>query len=356
MIIVEDKLSFIQKSFDMGEYDVVVKECSTLFEIAFKKIYNEAIISLPFKDRLELQECEKRIGKNIKGVQDFTFGELVGIFRESGLMNKWTKHSSRNIGLIGSLDYGPIVNLRNTIVHEGGTCTRYEAELIYNYLRNLLASLGLADLSSSVSSTFSKPVPGERHQNDAVGQTKVFKYLHDRGLIINPADNSRNISLKVETLNRIFDVIYREIMSLNDEATAQRIVWKAGYESGQNFGAIMNNRWELEQETVSINDKISLWCEFDSDVGWGRLINNLQVNEDEGLIDGHLVISENFQTYNRNKQDNQICSFIKGYCQGVLEQLMGGVNIEIGCDSDPCPLKNAFKKQCALSLKVKGTN
>ena len=87
--IIEDSRVYVPMS-------VVVKECSTLFEIAFRRIFNEAIISLPFKERLELQECEKKIGKNLKGVQDFTFGELVGLFRESALMNKWVKHSARD--------------------------------------------------------------------------------------------------------------------------------------------------------------------------------------------------------------------------------------------------------------------
>ena len=77
----DDKLMFIQKSLDMGEYDVVVKEACTLFELSLKKIFNQAIISLPFADRNEVQDSEKKIGKGNKGVSDFTFGELVGLFR-----------------------------------------------------------------------------------------------------------------------------------------------------------------------------------------------------------------------------------------------------------------------------------
>lgn len=347
---VQDKLSFIQRSLDSGEYDVVVKECSTLFEIAFKRIFNSAIISLPFKERLELQEYEKKIGKTTKGVQDFTFGELVGLFRESNLMGKWSKHLSKDLGLINSLDYGPIVSLRNRIVHEGQTCSRYEAELIYNYLRNLLASLGLADLNTNINITKHERQVSSKDNNH---QTKIFKYLPERGLIVNPNDNSRNISLKVETLNMIFDIIFDEIRSITDENTSEEILRKAGYESGKNFGSIMNEKWELDHETVSLNEKISLWCEFDSDVGWGKFINNLSINENDGFIEGSLIISENFLTYQRKKNENPICCFIKGYCEGVLEQILGGIDIEIGCNKDSCPQKSAFKKQCSLQIFVK---
>ena len=121
----DDKLMFIQKSLDMGEYDVVVKEACTLFELSLKKIFNQAIISLPFADRNEVQDSEKKIGKGNKGVSDFTFGELVGLFRESNLLTKWAKHSGRELGLIKSIDYAPIVVLRNKITHEGCGCNRY---------------------------------------------------------------------------------------------------------------------------------------------------------------------------------------------------------------------------------------
>lgn len=354
MDIMQDKLSFIQKSLDMGEYDVVVKECSTLFEIALKRIFKEAIINLPFNERTEILECEKKIGKNNKGIQDFTFGELVGLFRESKIMNKWTKHSSRDLGLINSLDYAPIVNLRNQIIHEGASCSRYEAELVYNYLRNLLATLGFADLKSSISSSFTKKDYTETVEQKKNDNAKIFKYFPDRGLIINPSDGSRNVSLKVETINKIFDIIYQEIEKIADVQTARYILWKAGYESGRTFGGVMNNKWELEHNMSSINDKITKWCEFDSDVGWGKFINSLNVDEEQGEISGFLIISENFQNYNRGKDDRLICCFIKGYAEGVLGELLGGIGVESVCDMNICPKSNVFKKKCNFVIKVKG--
>lgn len=352
MDIVQDKLSFIQKSLDMGEYDVVIKECSTLFELSLKRIFKEAIITLPFEERSELFECEKKIGKGKKGVHDFTFGELVGLFRESRLMSKWTKHSSKELGLISSLDFGPIVNLRNQITHDGFKCSRYEAELINNYLRNLLATFGLADLKSSISTSFRKDCPEPTKQVST--DKKVFKYYPDRGIIINPSDDSRNVSFKVETLNRIFDTIFREIALISNTQKAQEILWKSGYDSGRSFGSIMNSKWELEQNILSINDKISKWCDFDSDVGWGRFINNLDVNEDLGVINGAFIISENFQNYNRGKEDALICNFVRGYSEGVIEELLGGIEVVTVCEMEMCPKSSALKKRCHIKVKLRG--
>lgn len=153
-IVVDDKLSFIQKVINTGDYDVAVKESCLVFEIAFRKIFQQAIVSLPYQDRAEILEIEKRIGEGKKGVQDFTFGQLVGLFRESKLMDKWSKYTSKDLGLIKSLDYSSIVSLRNRITHRGGTCTPGEANIVYEYLRNLLAELGLADLDVTINHSF----------------------------------------------------------------------------------------------------------------------------------------------------------------------------------------------------------
>ncbi|KUO63845.1 MAG: hypothetical protein APF84_14590 [Gracilibacter sp. BRH_c7a] len=363
-MITEDKLSFIQKSLDMGEYDVVVKECATLFEVALKRIFNEAIISLPFNDRIDIQEVEKKIGKNNKGVQEFTFGELVGLFRESKLLAKWAKHSSRDLGLLNSLDFSSIVNLRNHVTHSGIECNRFEAELVYNYLRNMLATLGLADLNSSGITLAKKNYSIEESENhlekdldkesdkDSDKYKKIFKYLPERGLLVNPADGSRNVSFKVETINKIFDIIYNEISVLADEDAAQNIFKKAGYDGGKKFGGVMNQKWELEQETPSMNEKFIKWCEFDSDVGLGKFTSSLDVDEETGEIEGNIIISENFLNDEHCKKNSpKTCSFIKGYCEGVIEELLGGLDIEVVCQKENCPKHNAFKKKCIYQIQ-----
>jgi hypothetical protein len=81
-----------------------VKESCTLFEIVFRRIFQQAVVSLSYKDREMILEVERVIGKGSKGVQDFGFGELVGLFRESKLMDKRAKHTARDLGIIQTLD------------------------------------------------------------------------------------------------------------------------------------------------------------------------------------------------------------------------------------------------------------
>lgn len=169
-LAVEDKLSFISKVMDSGEYAVVVKESCTLFEVVFRKIFQQAIISLPYKDRAHILEIEKLIGKGNKGIHDFGFGELVGLYRESKLLDKWSKYTSKDLGLIRSLDFSSIVTLRNKLTHEDEDCSRSEALIVYEYLRSLLAFLGYNELEESINNSFKKNNPNKLHNNVEEGK------------------------------------------------------------------------------------------------------------------------------------------------------------------------------------------
>lgn len=173
---VVDKLSLIKNLIDSDEYSVAVKECCTLFEVVFRKIFQQAIITLPFRDRTLILETERRIGKEQKGVHEFGFGELVGLFRESQLLDKWSKFTSKDLGLIKSLDFSSIVRLRNRLTHEGASCNRTDANLVYEYLRNLLAFLGYNELEESINKSFQKQSPPPQQLNsEPEKETKTLK-------------------------------------------------------------------------------------------------------------------------------------------------------------------------------------
>jgi len=205
----EKKLNFISKSTSSGEFDVVVKECGTLFENAFKETYHQAITSLPFEARNAMLQAEADIGKGKKGVADFTFGELVGLFRTSKLLSKWAKHEGLDLGLISNLDFAPIVEIRNRVTHKGYKPTRMEAELVFNYLRSFLSLTGLAEIEDT-------PVVKEEQQGDV----KIFRYIKERGIIVNPEDGSRNVSYKVETLNNMLATIADKVAGHSNQEAA----------------------------------------------------------------------------------------------------------------------------------------
>ena len=344
----EDKLGFLRRSLDTGHYDVVVKECSTLFELSLRKLFRQALTDLPYRDRLDLQDAEKTIGKNTKGVGDFGFGELVGLFRQSNLLKKWSQASGRQLGLLSSLDFSAIVDLRNRVTHDGAQCSRLEADLVFNYLMNLLAILGVADLDASVKVAFKQLERSGTSNNE---DSRIFLYQKSRGVLINDADNSRNIAFKVETINNIFHAIHREIEKISDSQMATNIFRISGCEAGSSFGSLMSQKWDLENEFMSLGDKVKRWCEFDSDVGWGKFENQLQIVDEEESFSGKVLLIESFQVYKKGKSEPAECLFMVGYTQGVLEQIFGGNKLDVTCDMSVCPLKNPLKKICVFCVE-----
>lgn len=343
----QNKFSFIQQSLDSGEYDVVIKESATLFEVAMKQIFHQANTKLPFTDRKELTKVEEEIGKGNKGVDDFTFGQLVGLYRQSKLFKKWESYSDVNLGILTSLDLNSIVEMRNKLTHKGATCSKFEAELVFNYLKNFFASLGLADIEEAVEKVFDK----KAQQVDVAKNTskqKTFNYLENRGLIINPSDESRNISFKVESINSIFETIVQELTAGNHDIGS--IFHKSGYASGEKFGAIMNEKWELTKDDISLEDKISKWCQFDSDVGWGKLSNKTNIDYENFDISGSIELNENFQAYKRLSKNLEDCELMKGYISGVLQHLLSGLETTIECDMSKCPRQNPFHKKCIFNI------
>ncbi len=346
---VEGKFGLIQKAMDDHAYDVVVKESCGLFEVAFKKIFQEAVVQLNFEDRNHLLEKEKVIGKGKKGVNEFGFGELVGLFRETGLMKKWAEISNRDLGLIESVNYNSIVQLRNELVHNGGQCGRIEAELVFNYLKSLYATLGFINMEKAISESFEKqPVVVESGEKRELANIALIK---DKGIIVNQADNTRNMSCKVETINRMLSVVYRNTKELAGEEAAEKMLYDMGDDSGSAFGRVMYEQWEMENQDYSFEDKIAMWCEFDSVVGWGKFVSSIVVNEDDGTLDGYLEIKDNFLCHNRKRNDVPICGFMKGYCEGVMTELLGGYPAKLVCDEKQCPLKNPLKKVCRLNIE-----
>jgi len=217
-----------------------------------------------------------------------------------------------------------------------------EAELIFNYLRSFLSLTGLASIEDA-------PAIEEVPQGDV----KTFRYIKERGIIVNPEDGSRNVSYKVETLNNMLATIVDKVAGHSDQETALNILHESGYAGGKQFGQTMNEQWELEDAHMTIGQKISKWCEFDSEVGWGKFSNEMSIDEDEGDLDGKIVIHENFLCHKRKKNDSFICEYMQGYVEGVIEELLGGIEVEVACEMDSCPQLKPLKKKCLCGIRVK---
>ena len=178
---------------------------------------------------------------------------------------------------------------------------------------------------------------------------RVFEYIADRGIMINPVDRFRNVSFRSDTYVKFCSEMYNRIREISNDETAMESFFASGYNSGSSFGRRLEDQFSVSSRPLSTEEKIKRWCEFDSSVGWGKFRSTLTINEEEGTIDGFLTINECFIVDKIGKR--KICQFIVGYCSGVLEQILNGVPVEIKCVG--CPLNNRFKNDCKFEVKVK---
>ena len=209
---------------------------------------------------------------------------------------------------------------------------------------------------------------------------KVFERDLERGIIKN-SDGKRNVSFRTDTFINMIGGIYEKVAAIakaagidkydeiakaagidervaaiakaagNDisDEIAQSIFFDSGYESGKNF-AESRTDWDYGYKADDIKRKFSDWCKFDSDAGWGRFSANLEIDEYDGTISGTICINEAFIVDNKNKR--KVCSFIRGYCDGVAEVLLG-FKVELICDYDKCPLKKKnIKKECVFKIET----
>lgn len=343
---VENRFVTIASLIESGAYDIAFTESCKLFEVAFKKIYKEALASCPFSDRVQLFEAEQKIGAGKIGVEEFTLGRLIGLLDKTNLLEKWAKASGREMGLLASLNFSSIIKPRNENTHLddiesiGKDCDKKDAEIIYNYVKNLYATLGLVNIDNSIKASFEPKqitiVDGEEFEKVNIALNR------EKGIIINQSDKTRNISYKVETINNMLTVVYNKTRELAGEEAAEEMLFEMGYDGGNKFGHVINKKWETDiaKKSMTYEDKLQNWCDFDSEVGWGRFNSSLEVDEEEGKIDGILEIKDNFLCYERSSSDVKLCGFMKGYCEGVIEELLGGTPVTIVCTGEQCPLKS----------------
>ncbi len=176
--------------------------------------------------------------------------------------------------------------------------------------------------------------------------TTVFEYIASRGIMINPEDRQRNVSFRTDTFINMLGGIFDNVVTLSGLDKARAIFRETGYTAGRNFAQRLNSSWEFgDGGTASIASKLRKWCEFDSNVGWGRFDVNVTVDEETGDFDGELTINECFIVDRKEKKE--ICEFIRGYCEGVIETLLC-VRVRLECIE--CPMKNRFKSICRFRI------
>ncbi len=198
-----------------------------------------------------------------------------------------------------------------------------------------------------------RPIPMEEEtqqaQSDNAVIMKNFEYKPSRGVMINPEDGERNVSFRTDTLINLLGGIFEKVAAISDAAAAEEIFYSSGYQSGKNFAERINNKWDSERTVEGMRYKLKKWCEFDSEVGWGYFSAGIEIDEENDCLTGIVSINEAFIVDNKNKR--KICSFIRGYCTGVVGTLLD-CEVELTCRE--CPLKSKFKCTCKFDVKSIG--
>ncbi|MBO4962805.1 MAG: toll/interleukin-1 receptor domain-containing protein [Clostridia bacterium] len=177
---------------------------------------------------------------------------------------------------------------------------------------------------------------------------KVFDYLPERGIMINPEDHQRNVSFRTDTFTNMFGGIFDEVVKLSSEQKAREIFHASGYNCGQSFAQRLNSQWDLQTQSPSLyEEKLRKWCEFDSDVGWGKFEIEVHIDKETGDFSGKLKINESFIVDKKNKR--YVCEFVRGYCEGVIETLLD-VEVILKCSS--CPMVNRFQSACCFDIII----
>lgn len=207
-----------------------------------------------------------------------------------------------------------------------------------DYLKTFAAALGAAgdpEYKSDISIRTKLNL-----STDDLEEEKRFILKPQLGLLINPKDGSRNVSFKQQTFQLLLDGLKQKLSAENfNEALVS-----AGYGCGLRFGEVLGGSWggveRLKSDTYRpVFSDIHDWCEFDSDVGFGRFqldlkqkvagdLNNLEECTIR-VINSFLVKdATNDSKYDSggtsNEEAHTHCRFMEGYIAGVFRGLFGG--------------------------------
>jgi predicted hydrocarbon binding protein len=198
---------------------------------------------------------------------------------------------------------------------------------------------------------------------------REFEWYKQRGMLINKSDGSRNIAFKVETLVSILSTMYKGMTeqlvpkdNLSDrkiDEIAKGIVFESGYLGGSKFGWTMHEIYQREKKQLDLKQKIDKWCAFDFDVGFGMLNLEGDIETKRRNDRGHtfddlafkIRLSDNFIVFKLETWQVNLCSFMCGYIQGVLEKITGQPLI-VTHGPQQCQQFVAHQSHCTFEVKT----
>ena len=140
---VEVKIRMIATHLNIGEYTPAAKECCGIIEQSFRELFRRHLMDLEERDRIRAQESELMIGKGEKGIESFTMGQLIGLFRKSKFLVSCARVTRRDLSGIRMINFDELNAFRNRLMHDGREATRCEAAFLFNVMQIVVETFGL---------------------------------------------------------------------------------------------------------------------------------------------------------------------------------------------------------------------
>lgn len=102
-----------------GDQATAIREGGRLFEELCKTLLTAYLPRVSFAVRKNIFEKETQIGKGTKGLAEFTFGQVIGLFREASFTKAIEDVEERSTAALAGVNLDYIADLRNRAVHEG---------------------------------------------------------------------------------------------------------------------------------------------------------------------------------------------------------------------------------------------
>lgn len=388
----EKRFDEIRKLFQNKGYIDATKKTEELIRSVLEDIYREVYSDLPKKIQESVDKEMIRIGGEGNPIKNFSFNMMVDLFESTKLLDK-LKGENPKFYLIKSFNLGQIAELITFCRSEENLDQYRDEEDIIKfcvqqlilYLAALLSLRNELKLTPYEFLTNPEEIKGKveeikemvsewKGRMDELGREyrlkldrdkdvdyRVFYLLKKRGLLINPRDDRRNVSLKVDTFDNLLSQLHDRIIercqpkgTAGDgdgekmKEIAKQIIYEAGRFCGARFGRSLYDQFQKEPKMLSFEEKIDHWCKFDSDIGFGRFINEVKVDKANNVA-GSVILYDNFLTVNKDKNAPNLCSLMIGYINGVVETVLR-LPIKVIHDKNDCEQYVPYKSQCEFHI------
>jgi len=193
----------------------------------------------------------------------------------------------------------------------------------------------------------------------AIEELRPYFVVVDEGRLVNPEDQSWNVAFRRDTITSTFDRLYQEIYEreysrTKDKKLATKAAADALFETGvsaaEEFGSYAGTglREVADGQTLSDEETIRKWCEFDSRVGFGKF---RAVFDAKGRS-GEIRLVNNFLTANRAPEEANLCSFMTGYITRVLQGIYDTENVKVEHSPENCSQQG--KPACVFRFNATG--